>query len=73
MFIQFTRAVNVFYFFNAFLQMIPAISTNNPLATIIPLSFVIVVGIIKELVVEIKRWMDDRETNSIKFKAQTLA
>ena len=69
MFIQFTRAVNVFYFFNAFLQMIPAISTNNPLATIIPLSFVIVVGIIKELVVEIKRWMDDRETNSIKFKA----
>ena len=53
--------------------MIPAISTNNPLATIIPLSFVIVVGIIKELVVEIKRWMDDRETNSIKFKAQTLA
>ena len=69
MFIQFTRAVNVFYFFNAFLQMIPAISTNNPLATIIPLSFVIVVGIIKELVVEIKRWMDDRETNSIRFKA----
>ena len=63
MFLQFTRVVNVFYFFNAILQSIPAISTNKPTATIIPLTFVIIVGIIKELIVEVKRWLDDREIN----------
>ena len=48
--------------------MIPAISTNNPLATIIPLAFIIVLGIIKELIVEIKRWNDDRIVNKKLFK-----
>ena len=38
--------------------MIPAISTNSPLAALIPLLFIVCVGVIKELVVEIKRWND---------------
>ena len=53
---QFTRVINCFYVFNAVLQSIPSISTNNPLATIIPLSFVISVGILKEAIVELQRW-----------------
>jgi hypothetical protein len=53
---QFTRVVNCFYTFNAVLQSLPAVSTNNPLATIIPLSTVILIGIAKEVVVEVKRW-----------------
>ena len=62
---QFTRVVNCFYCFNAVLQSIPAVSTNNPLATIIPLSWVILMGVIKEAIVEIKRWHDDRTVNRI--------
>ena len=56
---QFKRVVNCVFFLNAFLQSTPSISTNNPLATIIPLSFIICVGILKELIVEVKRYMQD--------------
>lgn len=62
---QFTRVVNCFYVLNAILQSTPSISTNNPLATIIPLSFVICVGIFKELVVEVRRWLEDRKVNRL--------
>lgn len=62
---QFTRVVNCFYVFNAILQSTPSISTNSPLATIIPLSFVICVGIFKELVVEIRRWLEDKKVNNL--------
>ena len=50
--------------------MIPAISTNSPLAALIPLLFIVCVGVIKELVVEIKRWNDDKAVNSMRFKLQ---
>lgn len=62
---QFTRVINCFYVFNAFLQSTPSISTNNPLATIIPLTFIITVGIIKEAIVELQRWNQDRKINRI--------
>ena len=47
--------------------MQPAISTNNPLATIIPLTFIICLGIIKELVVEISRYFGDQHVNKSKY------
>jgi P-type E1-E2 ATPase len=62
---QFTRVTNCFYVVNAILQFIPSINTNDPMATVIPLAFVVVVGILKELVVEIRRWQQDREVNSM--------
>jgi hypothetical protein len=49
---------------NGIIQALPATGLNNPLATLIPLSFVILLGIIKELVVEIKRWKEDKKFNS---------
>jgi hypothetical protein len=58
--------INIFYFVNGFLQMIPAIQTNGPLATFIPLSFVIIVGIIKEAIVDFRRYKADNETNGRK-------
>ena len=67
LFIQFLKVINIFYAFNAVLQYIPAISTANPLATVIPLSFVVILGIIKELVVEIKRFYGDRHVNLSKY------
>ena len=38
------------------------------MATIIPLTFVIIVGIIKELIVEIKRWSDDKTINRVVYR-----
>ena len=67
-FLQFTRVVNVFYVFNAVLQFIPSISTNSPMATIIPLTVIIIFGIVKEAVVELKKWHDDKHINAMVFR-----
>lgn len=63
-FLQLTKVVNLFFLINGVLQCIPGISTNNPLTTMIPLSFVILLGILKEAVVEIKRFREDRAFNA---------
>lgn len=47
--------VNVFYVFNGILQFIPSIATNSPLATYMPLMFVVIVGMIKEGWIDYKR------------------
>eukprot|EP00347_Sterkiella_histriomuscorum_P003081 403365663 len=64
LFIQFLRVTNVFYLINAILQSIPDISTNSPLSTIIPLAFVVILGMIRELIADVKRWNQDRKTNN---------
>lgn len=68
---QFTRVVNCFYVFNAVLQSIPSISTNDPLFTIIPLAVIVALGILKELIVEISRWRADRKVNATPCKRLT--
>eukprot|EP00354_Favella_ehrenbergii_P007119 CAMPEP_0170458402 /NCGR_PEP_ID=MMETSP0123-20130129/5379_1 /TAXON_ID=182087 /ORGANISM="Favella ehrenbergii, Strain Fehren 1" /LENGTH=219 /DNA_ID=CAMNT_0010722529 /DNA_START=263 /DNA_END=922 /DNA_ORIENTATION=+ len=47
------------------MQFIPAISTNSPLASMIPTIFIILVGMGKELYLEIKRWREDKRINSL--------
>jgi 4-hydroxybenzoate polyprenyltransferase len=58
--------VNIFYLVTAILNFIPAIAVNKPAATLVPLSFVILLGIAKEAVAEIKRYQDDKKTNAVK-------
>ena len=62
--IQFSRVTNIFYLVNAIFQSIPSISTNDPLATIIPLAFVVLLGMLRELLADLKRWQVDRQTNA---------
>jgi phospholipid-translocating ATPase len=66
--IQFTRVINIFYLFNVILQYIPSISTNDPLMTLIPLLFVIAMGMLREGLADHKRNKEDRKTNNFKFK-----
>ena len=63
MLIQFSKVSNTFYAIGAVLQSIPAISTNDPLATIIPLAYVIAVGMLKEFLADFKRYKSDRKQN----------
>lgn len=56
--------MNCFYLINGFLQFIPQVQTNSPAATFLPLLFVIVMGIIKEGIVDFKRHKSDNETNN---------
>jgi Phospholipid-translocating ATPase N-terminal len=68
LFIQFLNLTNVFYLANVILQFQPGISTNSPLASLIPLSFVIFVGMLKEFLADLKRWSADKKTNQILYK-----
>jgi hypothetical protein len=64
LFIQFVRVTNVFYVINAILQTIPSLSTNSPVATIVPLAFVILLGMLREGLADVRRWREDRRTNA---------
>ena len=61
--IQFAKVSNTFYAIGAVLQSIPSISTNDPLATIIPLAYVVAVGMLKEFLADYKRYKSDKKTN----------
>ena len=43
--------------------MFPSIANNSPLTTGIPLAFVIMLGVVKELIAEMTRWKEDRAFN----------
>ena len=62
--IQFAKVSNTFYLVGAILQSFPEISTNDPLATIIPLAYVVAVGMLKEFLADYKRYKSDKKTNS---------
>ena len=64
LFLQYKKVVVSVFTFNVCLQSVPAISTNNPLATGVPLLFIILLGMLKELYLEVKRWNDDKRINS---------
>ena len=51
------------YTFNTVMQSIKSISTNSPLVSLIPVIFVILVGMSKELYLECKRYKDDKRIN----------
>lgn len=61
--LQFTQVINVFYLGNAILQSFPSVSTNDPLFTIIPLIFLIFLGVLKEGLADYKRYKIDKTTN----------
>ena len=63
LFLQYKKVVVCFFTFNTIVQSIPAVSTNTPLASAIPVLFVIFLGIIKEAYLEYKRWKDDKTQN----------
>jgi magnesium-transporting ATPase (P-type) len=57
--------INCFYLFNAFLQTIPEISTNTPLASLIPILWVIFMGMLVDLITDLRRWKSDKATNNL--------
>jgi hypothetical protein len=62
--LQLSKVLNIFYLVNGSLQTIPAISTVSPLASLIPVLFVIFVGIVLEAISEYRRYCSDYEQNS---------
>lgn len=54
----------MFFLINVIMQSIPAVSTNNPLATGIPLVFVLLLGMTKEAISDLIRRKADSRENS---------
>lgn len=63
LFQQLKNAVNIFFIVNGILQCIPSISTNNPLVSLIPVSWVILIGMLFEGLADYKRWKQDNRVN----------
>jgi uncharacterized membrane protein len=64
LFLQCKNVIHILYIFNGFLQSIPAISTNSPLASIVPVVWVMIMGMLFELVADIRRWRSDSKVNN---------
>eukprot|EP01103_Thecamoeba_quadrilineata_P017326 TRINITY_DN6093_c0_g1_i1.p1 TRINITY_DN6093_c0_g1~~TRINITY_DN6093_c0_g1_i1.p1 ORF type:complete len:1101 (+),score=172.56 TRINITY_DN6093_c0_g1_i1:38-3340(+) len=63
---QFQRVANFWFLLIAFLQLIPDVSPINPLASFLPLAFVLGVTAVKEALEDLNRWRSDREVNNRK-------
>jgi len=61
--LQFTRVTNIFYLVNAILQFQPKISTSDPLITVIPVLFVVGLGMLREGLADLKRKREDDKAN----------
>jgi len=62
--LQFLRLANIYFLFICILECIPAISPLNPITAIFPLSFVLLVSIIREGIEDYRRYLDDKKANS---------
>ena len=71
LFQQLKSIINLFFIVNGILQYIPSISTNSPLISLIPVSWVIILGIIFEGVSDVRRWLSDNEVNAQKITIVT--
>ena len=64
LFLQFTKVVNCFYVVNTVLQLMPSISTNDPIYASMVLMILIVIGMLKEGLADWKRYKTDKQSNS---------
>ena len=60
---QFMRLANAYFLMMAILNCIPVISAISPASSIAPLTFVLLVSIIREGIEDYFRWQSDKATN----------
>ena len=56
--------MNIFYIITGILNIFPAIQVNSPLAVIIPTCAIMLLGVVKEFVGELKRYNEDKVVNA---------
>lgn len=66
--LQFKKVVNIFYLITGVLNFFPTIAVNSPLAVIGPTVAIMLIGVIKEFVSELKRWKEDKMVNATPVK-----
>ena len=71
LFLQFTKVVNCFYLANMILQCFPSMSTNEPEFVGLILATLILIGMGKELMADIKRYRTDKKSNALPIQLVT--
>ena len=66
--LQFSKLANVYVLGNVILQCIPSISTNSAFAAGVPLLFMVMIGMIKEILADLKRHQNDKIQNGLLLK-----
>lgn len=56
--------VNIFYLVTGVLNFFKAIQVNSPFAVIIPTCLIMLLGVLKEFVGELKRYKEDKVVNA---------
>lgn len=64
LFEQFRRYANIFFLVVALMQQIPNVSPTGRFTTVVPLTIIIIVSALKELVEDFKRHVADRSVNN---------
>ena len=68
LFEQFRKYSNIFFFMIVLLQQVPDVSPTGRFTTLVPLTFILGVSAIKELIEDFKRRNSDRQLNNKKLK-----
>lgn len=63
LFDQFRRLANLFFLFIVLIEQIPGISPTGRYGTAVPLSFVILVAAVKEIIEDLRRYKADKDVN----------
>jgi magnesium-transporting ATPase (P-type) len=63
LFYQCKNVIHMFFIFNGLLQTIESIQTNSPLASIVPVVWVMSMGMIFELISDLRRYKNDKKVN----------
>ena len=66
--LQFRKLVNIFYIITGILNFFPQIQVNSPFAVLIPTFIIMLIGVTKEFIGELKRYKDDKVVNATPVK-----
>lgn len=70
--LQFKKIVNIFYIITGILNLFRTIQVNSPLASIVPTALIMLLGVVKEFVGELKRYKEDKVVNATPVKRMAL-
>ncbi len=62
--LQFKKLVNIFYIVTGILNFFKVLSVNSPFAVLIPVFCIMLLGVVKEFVSELKRSQEDKIVNA---------
>lgn len=61
--LQFKKIVNIFYIITGILNFFRTIQVNSPIVVLLPTFLIMLIGVVKEFISELKRYKEDKVVN----------